>query len=438
MKLPASDCEGKAKPLISIMKSQKASKLIDPARVAAYLALLELWQNGGTLGESLFKNLDANLRARALRLSREVLRNEAGFDRVIKNFAPQKPFPPLRAMAHLGLHELYIDEASPHGVIDQWVEIAKTTKETTKSAGFLNALLRKNANEPQKLIPTNQFGKPLRKHLQSQYSTSILDAINKTQSHYPRTDLRLRQGENLDEWAQKLNSDWIEGTRTLRLQDASKISELEGFKDGKWWVQDVAASFAVDQFSTLSGKRALDICAAPGGKTLQLADYGANVVAVEISQNRAKRIHENLKRTNLEAEIVIQDALTYDASNFDVVLLDAPCSATGTIRRHPDLRFDAPLTRMSNLIPLQKSLLEKSWSLLNAGGELIYCTCSLLHEEGRAQIDDFTKTHPDATINPLKHPFTGETDEIVQILPHQLKHDTGSDGFFVAKLTKAH
>ncbi len=411
-------------------------KLKDPARPKALEALLSLWQQGGMLEEQNFGALKAGDRARAFRLTRETVRQEAGFDFIIKKAAAKKPSEPIRAILHLGLFEILCDEAEPYGVVNEWVEIAKTQAQSLGPSRFVNALLREAARSKPRLNPNNQFGKALRKHLMGQYSSSVLDQVNKVQSSAAPVDLCLKAGLDLEEWATKLGGMPLLQSHGIRLSRAAKISELEGFDEGAWWVQDFSAALAVRFFGDLRGKKALDLCAAPGGKAMQLADLGAELCCVEISAKRARVLEENLARTKLEARVLTVDALRFEEQNFDAVLLDAPCSATGTIRRHPDLRFHDPLGRMKALGDLQFDLLSHAYCALAAGGELIYATCSLLKEEGEGQIERFLRANPKAKLCPLHSPFTGEPQDYLRILPCDLADIGGCDGFFIAKIQK--
>jgi len=184
-------------------------------------------------------------------------------------------------------------------------------------------------------------------------------------------------------WAEKLGGEVI-GASTVRLGKIGDVPALEGFNDGEWWAQDVAATLPVEILGDITGKRVLDMCAAPGGKTMQLAARGALVTALDKSEGRLERVKQNLERTKLTADIVCADALDWapEGELFDVILLDAPCSATGTFRRHPDVLYNRTPKDVSNLVRLQDKLLAKAADFVKPGGALIYCTCSLMPKEG--------------------------------------------------------
>ncbi|MEL6290115.1 MAG: RsmB/NOP family class I SAM-dependent RNA methyltransferase, partial [Pseudomonadota bacterium] len=183
-----------------------------------------------------------------------------------------------------------------------------------------------------------------------------------------------------------------------RLASGGAITALPGFSDGAWWVQDAVASLPARLLGDVQGKRVLDACAAPGGKTLQLAAAGAQVISADISSKRLRRVRENLARTNLTAEVVRADLTTYAPDTpFDAILLDAPCSATGTIRRHPDIPFLKTEADINTLVELQARLIRHLATLVQPGGRMVYCVCSLQKVEGEAQVSSFLDDTPEFT-----------------------------------------
>ena len=230
----------------------------------------------------------------------------------------------------------------------------------------------------------------------------------------------------------------------MRLPNIGDVTALDGFDEGEWWVQDVAASLPVKMMGDVSGLRVLDMCAAPGGKTLQLAAAGANVTAIDRSETRLERVSENLKRTKLAADIRAIDAFDFPEAegNFDVVLLDAPCSATGTYRRHPDVLYNKTPKDVSKLSRLQEKLLEKAASLTAPEGALLYCTCALQPEEGEVQLKRFLDNWTDfRLISPINAilsdiPEAVTEEGYVRSLPHFLGEKGGMDGFFIGLMRK--
>jgi 16S rRNA (cytosine967-C5)-methyltransferase len=233
-------------------------------------------------------------------------------------------------------------------------------------------------------------------------------------------------------------------TGSVRLADAGQVSDLPGYAEGDWWVQDAAAALAARVLNPRRGERILDLCAAPGGKTLQLAAAGAIVTALDVSAARMDRLKENLARCRLTAETVVADALTWtSAHQFDAILLDAPCSATGTIRRHPDLPYLRDASALKAVFALQAALLDHAIELLRPDGRLVFATCSLLPDEGEKQIEAALSRHPSlaqdatATARPGIAPEWITGTHALRLRPDFWPNIGGMDGFFIAGLTKA-
>ena len=228
--------------------------------------------------------------------------------------------------------------------------------------------------------------------------------------------------------------------RNVRLTSSS-VTELPGFGEGRWWVQDLAASLPA-RLVPDPASDVLDLCAAPGGKTMQLAARGLCVTAVDAAESRLERLRANLDRTQLNAELVAVDALKWESTReFDAILLDAPCSATGTFRRHPEVLYRARSNIIASSVELQSSLLEGSIRWLKPGGALVYSVCSLERAEGEDIISAFVGTHPEFAID---RPGPGELPDFltpspqgwVRILPGLLEDEGGLDGFFMARLVR--
>ncbi|WP_448662705.1 RsmB/NOP family class I SAM-dependent RNA methyltransferase [Sphingomonas sp. CJ20] len=228
----------------------------------------------------------------------------------------------------------------------------------------------------------------------------------------------------------------------LRLEDKAAIPTLEGYAEGDWWVQDLAASLPARLIGAGAGA-ALDLCAAPGGKTLQLAAAGWDVTAVDVSESRLARLHENLERTGLNARVVAADLLTWQPqSPADAVLLDAPCSATGIFRRHPDVLHRVRPSLIAEMAALQAQLLARAAQWVKPGGVLVFSTCSLEPQEGEAQLATFLAAHPDFAIQPVRveelpEGIVPRDDGSLRILPGMLLDKGGVDGFFIARLRRA-
>ena len=249
----------------------------------------------------------------------------------------------------------------------------------------------------------------------------------------PPLDLTLKDAAETALWAERLGGQSL-APGHVRLPRGTAVENLEGFDQGAWWVQDLAASLPARLLGSGEGRRALDLCAAPGGKALQLAAAGWQVTAVELSAKRAQRIEQNLKRTNLNAEIVIADALKWQPEEkFDAVLLDAPCTATGTCRRHPDVLHRIGPRQIAEMAELQQALLERAAQWLKPGGQLIYAVCSLEQQEGEARAEQVTLAPDPIRAEELPAGLTPTGQGWLRTDPAMLAGAGGLDGFFVAR-----
>ena len=255
--------------------------------------------------------------------------------------------------------------------------------------------------------------------------------------HLPPLDLSLRDAAETESWAERL-----EGTSLMpghvRLGRGTAVENLEGYNEGAWWVQDLAASLPARFLGLGNSRTVLDLCAAPGGKTLQLAASGWQVTALDASGRRLERVDQNLARTGLTAEVLEADALTWEPpALFDAVLLDAPCTATGTCRRHPDVLHRIGLRQIAEQVELQAALLERAASWVKPGGTLVYAVCSLEPEEGEAQAAKVTLTRDPIRADELLPGIVPSPDGYLRTDPGMLADVGGLDGFFIARWRKS-
>jgi len=269
------------------------------------------------------------------------------------------------------------------------------------------------------------------------WGDKVVEAARRQIANRPPLDLTFADNREAQAYAAEHGGTSL-APRHVRLQSSS-VTELAGFGEGRWWVQDLAASLPA-RLIPAGAEEVLDLCAAPGGKTMQLAAAGHRVMAVDASQSRLGRLRENLQRTHLDAELIAADALTWTPKRqFDAILLDAPCSATGTFRRHPEVLYRARPKVIAGSAELQGKLLDRAAAWLRDGGALIYSVCSLEPQEGEDVVGAFVGSHADFRIEaPVGLPsFVPVSSEgWVRILPGLLEPEGGLDGFFIARLVR--
>lgn len=412
---------------------------MDPARVAALRLLGAVLDDGAMLSEALpdiVTPLTPPDRARAQRLATGTLRWMDRADRALGPFLRMKPYPEVHNILRLAIYEIYEGGAAPHGAVSAAVDLVRRTDRGTHQAGMVNAVLRNvERNGGWADLPDPRLPKWLRKPLLITYGKHIVGDMEAAFARGAPLDLTVK--DDAEGWAERLGGT-LTLTGSVRLKDGGKISALPGYDDGAWWVQDAAAALPARVLDPVPGETVLDLCAAPGGKTLQLAAGGAQVTALDISGPRMARVSENLARCGLTAGLVTADVLHYTPGEpFDAVLLDAPCSATGTIRRHPDLpRVKASLD-LAPLLALQAQLIDRALALVKPGGRVVFCTCSLLPQEGEDQIRAALDRHPGLELDPQALRVEGVdrawiTDCGLRLRPDYWPDLGGMDGFFVA------
>ncbi|MFY9212780.1 MAG: transcription antitermination factor NusB [Aestuariivita sp.] len=414
------------------------------ARRSAIYLLDQILGEGRLMSELLasgaLDRLDPQDRARAQRLATQTLRGLERADRLLQKHLRKYPPLTIRNTLRLGTVELCQGEAA-HGVVNSMVSIVSQSKRHGQLKGLVNAVLRKIADQGPAAWDTlriPRLPKWLRVPLVTAWGAEAVAGMERAQFAGAAMDLSLKSAN--DGLVAELGAEVLP-TGSLRLREAGQVSTLPGFEEGAWWVQDAAAAIPVLCLDPQPGERVIDLCAAPGGKTLQLAAAGARVVAVDTSESRMGRVRENLTRTGLSAELRVGDALE-QTGEYDAVLLDAPCSATGTIRRHPDLPFAKDGSEFMALFELQSRLLDHAWTLLRPGGRLVYCTCSLLPDEGEVQITDALERLSGAVVErealnkPGLDPDWITPEGGLRLRPDYWAELGGMDGFYIAVLRK--
>lgn len=393
------------------------------------------------LGAGALDKLKPEDRARAQRLATETLRGLERADRLLQKHLQKYPPLTVRNVLRVGTVELCQGEAA-HGVVNAMVNLIARHRKFAKMKGLVNAVLRKIAADAPDAWPTlraPRLPKWLRGPLVQAWGPQAMTAIEA--AHLAGAPLDLTAKGDPAQLAAAVGGALLP-SGSVRVSDAGQVSAMPGYAAGDWWVQDAAAALPVKVLAPQKGETVLDLCAAPGGKTMQLAAAGAEVTAVDDSGARMARVTENLQRTGLTAKLLTKDARAIKGQ-FDAVLLDAPCSATGTIRRHPDLPFAKDGSEFGALIALQTELLDHAWSLVKPGGRLVFCTCSLLPDEGEVQVEEAVARHGDIRVELDALELAGiDNDWIAQEGGLRLRPDYwsdlgGMDGFYIACLRKA-
>jgi 16S rRNA (cytosine967-C5)-methyltransferase len=351
----------------------------------------------------------------------------------------------------IGAAQILWMDVPDHAAVDLSVRLVQSDRRAAKYAGLVNAVLRRCAREGAGIVDevkTETLDIPpwLLKRWIAHYGEATAKAMAHAILHEPSLDLTVKSDPA--QWATRLHGEQL-ATGTVRTLLQGSVTMLPGFSEGAWWVQDAAAALPVRLFGDIKGKTIVDFCAAPGGKTAQLAQAGARVIALDRSPARVARLKDNMTRLSLDAEAIVVDATEWqgDDGGFDGILIDAPCTSTGTIRRHPDVAWLRQEADIAALGPLQKRLLQKAAALLKPGGTLVYCTCSLEPEEGEAAVTALLSAESGLKRAPIASDEVAGLAEIInpqgdlRTLPSQLAHADprlgGLDGFFAARLVKS-
>lgn len=428
------------------MSSVAADRAGLAARKAALSILSQVLRQRRPLDTQLdaLKNLPPRDAGFARALASQSLRHFGSLDATIRHFVP-KPLAPHKAgpameILLLGACELLILKGAAHAAVDAANNLAAADNKAVHFKSLINAVLRRVAREGESVRggrDTVRLNTPdwLWTRWSAQYGADVARAIADAHTKEAPLDITLKSDDAVYPESQALFG------LSRRVSAENRVEELPGFTEGGWWVQDAAATLPVALLGDVAGKRVIDLCAAPGGKTLQLAARGADVTSVELDPTRAVRIRENLTRLQLRAEVIESDARDFQGTA-PLVLLDAPCTATGTIRRHPDLPWIKSAADITAQTALAYDLLESAGAMVEPGGLLVFAVCSLEREEGEEQIAAFLDAHPEFARQPVTaddvfgHSEWISADGDLRTLPCHLADVGGMDGFYAARLKR--
>lgn len=420
------------------------------ARIAACDLVVAVLDHRRALEDALdqtpsFKALEGRDRAFARALATATLRRLGSIDAVLARFL-ERPLPDTaahgRAMLRIGAAQILVLGTPAHAAVGETVEAANAVREARGFAKLINAVLRRVTRDGPALFEAQPPGADLPNWLYTRWRAAYgaqAEAIARALRDEPPLDFSVKQ--DAAGWAERLGGA-LTPTGSVRVRQAT-VDQLPGFSDGAWWVQDAAAALPARMLGDVGGKHVLDLCAAPGGKTLQLAAAGARVTAVDKIEDRLVRLRENLLRTHLEAEVVRGDALTLRAKvQFDAVLLDAPCTSTGTLRRHPDVAWLRRPTDVRQLSELQGQLIAAASKMIKPGGTLVYAVCSLEPEEGPGVAADAVKSGAWTRAPIARGEIAGADDFItaegdLRTLPSHWPEIGGLDGFYAVRLVRS-
>lgn len=404
--------------------------------------------------------MPANDRALARAIAATTLRRKGQIDKALDSLM-QKPLGRRGGGAmhilRMAAAQILFMDVPDHASVSIAMDIAKADPKARHFSKLINGVLRAMTRQREELLadmtPRDILPAWLAKTWDKAYGRATCDAMASALSYEPYLDISAKPDSG--DYADKLGGELLPNG-SVRLKSRGMVSELAGFKEGDWWVQDMAASLAPALLGDVRGKRVADLCAAPGGKSAYLAARGAKVTAVDVSGERLKKLDDNIKRLDLKVEAIEADIEKWIPDDlFDCVLLDAPCSATGTARKHPDVLWLKTPELVERLVVIQRALLKRAVEFLKPGGVLVFCTCSLQEEEGEAILDLVKSDELPLALVPISPKEVANFSDIIRAdgsLRTRPDHNpliasesplvadpvfAGLDGFFMAKFRKA-
>ena len=387
--------------------------------------------------------------AHANRLAKSVIKNLPIIDYQISLLVKKRPSKVLLNILRIATLEILIENIPPHASVDNAVKLAKIKMKDKYSVAFINAVLRSFSKKDLSKINPSNFDHNLENKTElvdyciKIYGREIQKKIWKAFRNEPITDVTVKNESELKKWEKLLGGKRIGNSNTLRLQKIGKVSEMPGYKEGAWWVQNFSASLPVLLLGNIENLQVIDCCAAPGGKTMQLVSGGARTTSIDRSKRRVETLKQNLERTKLNSKIIISDILDFTPETpYDVVLLDAPCSSTGTLRKNPEIEYLDPISRIKTFSEVQKRLLNHVSNWVKPGGNLVFSTCSISPEEGERIISVFLGSNKNYSVEKLNHNDLGLKQSLtdclggIRLSPNYLIDIGGVDGFYIAILKK--
>jgi 16S rRNA (cytosine967-C5)-methyltransferase len=425
------------------------------SRLAAFDLLKHVFTKKLDLEEALsrssaYKALEPNDKGFARMIASTVLRRYGQMLMLINKFKDHpEPLHPqdLELIICIGLAQILCMRTPAHAALNETVNLCNPLK-LSKCKGLVNGILRNIDRDGRAMFDemTDDMCIPswLYEGWQREYGSEQAQFMAEACLKEAPLDICVKNREDINVWQQNLSAELLP-TGALRLHEKIDVESLQGFQLGAWWVQDFAAQIPAKLLGDLRGKKVLDFCAAPGGKTMQLAAQGASVTALDRSVQRMERLRENTVRIGVQDNVktIVADALTHKSDElYDAVLLDAPCTATGTIRRHPDLLHLKSEKDVQRLNDLQCKILDKAAKCVKPLGTLIYATCSLQKQEGEDVIEQFLAKNERFRRQKIEALELGGLTQLItplgdlRCLPHYLKDQGGMDGFYAARLVK--
>jgi 16S rRNA (cytosine967-C5)-methyltransferase len=393
-----------------------------------------------------FRRLPTRDKGFARLISATTLRRLGQID-VLIDICIEKPLPKagetVRDILRMAIAEMLFLGVAPHASVDSAVTLVETRK-LSKFKGLTNAVLRRLSRDGKTLLAAIPESRNVPDWMLASWSEEFgaetAERIASASLREPTLDISVKSDP--EGWAKKLTATVLP-SGTLRRGFGGPIDAMPGFAEGAWWVQDAAAALPARLLGDIKGKRVLELCAAPGGKTAQLISAGAEVTALDRSEPRLGRLRRNLSRLGLAAETIVEDATTWRPPTlFDAVLLDPPCTSTGTIRRHPDILHSKGPADLPKLAALQDKLLAGAMEMVKPGGTVVFCTCSLQPDEGERRIETFLASTSLAERSPIRaDELPGIADAITEAgdlrtFPFHLSERGGLDGFFASRLIR--